>query len=379
MTKDRRTLYAVSVSIFTLLFLALFLPYGGSSRILAAILLLPAAATVHFAIKKRSIPSINRRQVLLLMGVIALLALMLLYLTGLRFGFRRSGTPLSGTSFLTNILPIAVIIIATEIIRTVLLAQESRFSAAIAYATGIVTELLAVANLAQLRSFSMFMDFVGLTLIPAVTANILYQYLARHHGAAPNILYRLVLLLYPFVIPRIPAIPDAFLAFFKLVLPLLIYLFLRLLYEKRRKKAAQRPSKWTYVGIGAALAVTTAVVMLISCQFRFGALVIATESMTGELNKGDVIIYEQYDDQKIEEGQVIVFRKGASLVIHRVIDVQHIDHQTQYYTKGDANDSPDTGFITDADIVGITNLKIPYLGHPTLWLRGLFAKNAGGN
>ena len=114
------------------------------------------------------------------------------------------------------------------------------------------------------------------------------------------------------------------------------------------------------------------VVMLISCKFRFGALVIGSESMTGELNVGDTVIYERYDGEIIEEGQVIVFEKDKVAVIHRVVGIERINGVTRYYTKGDANDGLDTGYRTSSDIIGITKFKVSYIGYPTLWLRSLF-------
>lgn len=114
--------------------------------------------------------------------------------------------------------------------------------------------------------------------------------------------------------------------------------------------------------------------MLISNQFYYGALVIATDSMTGELNRGDVAIFERYEDQLIIEGQVIVFEQNHSMVVHRVADIKIINGNTRYYTKGDANEDLDAGFITDADIVGLVNVKVPYFGYPTLWMRGLFQR-----
>ena len=115
-------------------------------------------------------------------------------------------------------------------------------------------------------------------------------------------------------------------------------------------------------------------VMLVSNQFKYGALVIATESMTGELNKGDVVIFESYDDQTITEGQVIVFERNGNMIVHRVVDIAIINDSTRYYTKGDANEDMDDGYITDADIRGVAEQKLPYCGYPTLWLRGLFQR-----
>ena len=96
--------------------------------------------------------------------------------------------------------------------------------------------------------------------------------------------------------------------------------------------------------------------------------------MTGELNKGDIALYERYDDQFIAEGQVIVFEQSKSMIIHRVVDIQVINGTTRYYTKGDANEDLDTGYITQADIVGLVDHKLPFLGFPTLWMRSLFRR-----
>ena len=115
-------------------------------------------------------------------------------------------------------------------------------------------------------------------------------------------------------------------------------------------------------------------VMLVSNQFKYGSLVIATESMTGEINKGDVVIFESYDNQTVEEGQVIVFESRNSMIVHRVVDIEIINGNTRYYTKGDANEDKDVGFITDADIVGLANFKVPVIGYPTLWVRSLFER-----
>ena len=87
---------------------------------------------------------------------------------------------------------------------------------------------------------------------------------------------------------------------------------------------------------------------------------------------GDVAIYESYDKQPLVEGQVIVFEQGSSMIVHRVVDIKIINGVARYYTQGDANKDLDAGYITDADIIGLVNLKLPYFGYPTLWIRSLF-------
>ena len=117
-----------------------------------------------------------------------------------------------------------------------------------------------------------------------------------------------------------------------------------------------------------------AVTMLISCQFRFGVLVIGSPSMTGAINEGDVVVFEQYRDQYIKTGDVIIFEKNNQRVVHRVVEIVNINNEIRYYTKGDANTDIDSGYITQSNIVGVTLFKIKYVGYPTLWIRDLFRR-----
>lgn len=115
--------------------------------------------------------------------------------------------------------------------------------------------------------------------------------------------------------------------------------------------------------------------MLVSCEFKYGALVIGSGSMTGTINKGDVIIFETIEenlDANIEIGEVIVFNKDGVRIIHRVIDKKDSGYGMRYYTKGDANPNEDEGFRTDADIIGKVKMVLPYVGQVTIVLNEMF-------
>ena len=157
----------------------------------------------------------------------------------------------------------------------------------------------------------------------------------------------------------------------KIILPIGMYVLIAAMFEKKKRDARKKDSKIGFIAIALSVTFILSVSMLISCQFRFCAIVIATESMTGEINKGDMIIYESYTDQTIKEGQVVVFLQDQNKIVHRVVRIDVIDGEVRYITKGDANESEDLGYITDKDIVGLTNVKIAYVGFPTLWLREL--------
>ena len=113
--------------------------------------------------------------------------------------------------------------------------------------------------------------------------------------------------------------------------------------------------------------------MLISCQFKYGIIVVGSGSMTGTLNKGDAVIFEKYEGQEIEVGQVIIFNYNNIQTIHRVIDIQKVNGEYRYYTKGDANNRNDDNYRTKDDIYALVDLRVKYIGYPTLWVRDMFS------
>ncbi|MBO5212713.1 MAG: signal peptidase I [Clostridia bacterium] len=373
MTRDKKILYAISLSTLAALLLTLFVPQS-SSRIIAAILLLLSAVLSTIFIKKRSILAIEKRQVLLIMATIAVMSIVLYFLTALYFGFRNSGYRMSWQLIWVYIIPITAIIISIEIVRSILLAQNNKKVTVIAYFIGVTTDILVISNLVNINTFNKFMDVLGLAFLPAIITNLFYHYISKRYGRYPNIVYRLIISLYPYIIIYRSAMSDSLLAISRIIIPMLMYWFISALYEKKKRYALKRHGKLGYIFVGVFAVVMISIVMLISCQFRYGALVIGSESMTGELNKGDISIYEQYDGHIIEKGDVIVFEKDGTRVVHRVVDIKRINNVNRYYTKGDVNEHFDTGYITDGNIIGVTKMKVAYLGYPTIWLRNLVSK-----
>ena len=375
---DRKIMRISASAILAVLLIVFILPIGESGRIATAIFLIPASVVIPILIKKRSILSINRHQVLLILTATALVLVMFYFLSGIWFGFYRNPYSPSIDNLLMYALPITAIIICTEIIRAVLMSQGDKLTAVFCYVFTVIADMLMVYNIPEIDSFNRFMDLVAGALFPALLSNLLYNYLAKRYGMYPNLSFRLITTLYAYLFPLASGIEESIISFCKLVIPVLIFVFIDALYEKRRKYALGNKSRALRAVSGVltvlAACIMAATVMLVSNQFKYGSLVIATESMTGEINKGDVVIFESYDNQTVEEGQVIVFKSRNSMIVHRVVDIEIINGNTRYYTKGDANEDKDVGFITDADIVGFANFKVPLIGYPTLWVRSLFER-----
>ena len=371
---NKKTLFAILYSTLAVLLISMFLPGEHTGRYVAAAVLIPVAVISRLFIKKRAIPSMHQREILLISSVCGAVFVTLYFLTGLEFGFYKNPYTINFTNFLSFIVPISVIVVSTEIFRNTIRAQEDKHADIIAYICCVLAEALIYGNVHHIVTFNRFMDLVGLTLFPAVIANLLYGYLTKRYGMYPNIVYRLIISLYIYIIPIVPQMADSLFALYSIAFPIFVFLFIDTLYEKKLRYALVKKSKLAVPLTVAAAAIIIGFVMLVSNQFRFGTLVIATPSMTGELNRGDAAIFERYDDQTIVEGQVIVFEENDVMIVHRVADIKIINGITQYYTKGDANDVLDEGFRVDSDIVGLVNFKVPYVGYPTLLLRSLFKR-----
>ena len=104
---DKKKLRIFSVSVFAVLLISLIVPQGASGRIFAACLLLPAAVLIYVLIKKRPILSMNKRQIIYVMSLIAIVYLALYYLSGLYFGFYNNLYTLNVNTVLKVVLPIA--------------------------------------------------------------------------------------------------------------------------------------------------------------------------------------------------------------------------------------------------------------------------------
>jgi signal peptidase len=372
---DKKKLHIVSASALAVLLIIFFIPFETAGRIIAAVAFASFAVVTCILIKKRSIPSMNKHQVLMIVSVITVVYLMLYYLTGLKFGFYKNPYALNTKFIFERAIPIAIIIVSSEIYRYVMRAQEDKAADVLCYISCVLIEMIACSTASvAISSFNRFMELIAETMFPALAFNLLYHYLTKRYGFYPNIVFRAGTTLYIYLIPYTPGMAKSLHAFVDLFVPIVIYLFISALFEKKRRYALGKKSRLAVPLTVLAVAAMLSVVMLISNQFRFGTLVIATESMTGELNKGDAAIYERYDDQIIKEGQVIVFEKSGSKIIHRVEEIEIINGTKRYYTKGDANDNRDTGYIQDGDIIGLVNLKIPYIGYPTLWMRSFFKR-----
>jgi signal peptidase len=90
--------------------------------------------------------------------------------------------------------------------------------------------------------------------------------------------------------------------------------------------------------------------------------IVKSRSMYPTLDIGDIVIVKGSRDYMV--GDVIVFRYGREIVVHRIFNITG----RGIVTKGDANEKPDPWIISYSDIYGKVIAIIPRIGYIVLAL-----------
>lgn len=103
-------------------------------------------------------------------------------------------------------------------------------------------------------------------------------------------------------------------------------------------------------------------------------LVVLSGSMSGNkdghIEVGDLIIVDKVDTDELEVGDVIAFWQHESITTHRIIEISKDENgDTQFITKGDANNIEDQEPIKEDKVIGILENRIPELGNIILFFR----------
>ena len=373
MKRDNFIMYIIEISLLIFLLCCISFPKTFTKMIIAIVLLVFMIISSKL-IKSYKSKSKYNKKVTSLMIIIGLVYLVMIYILGIYTGFYNATVKFSIWSLISYIIPYIVIIISVENIRKTILLKEDKKSKIIILIVTVILDVALTTNIYNVKTLSDYYMLIGFIMFASIANNILYNHIIiKYRNSKAIIGYRLITIIYVYLIPIIPNIHILFESIIRIIMPYIIYLILEAMYSKKEKHISQR-AKTKDIIITTVLAVVAGIIiMLVSCKFMYGVLVIGSGSMTGTINKGDAIIFERLDkDEEIKIGDVIVFNSENVKVIHRVIDKKDTGTGMKYFTKGDANPNVDEGYRVDEDIVGKVRLRIPYIGQPTVLLNEIF-------
>ena len=297
------------------------------------------------------------------------------YLSGIIIGFAKTTNYYTLSGFIDFIIPLVLSIILKEYLRYMMLTK-SEYCKLLNVTSVILFIIFDVSNAIFYNCFSNNYDsfmFISLTLLPAIGNNIVCSYISRSSGYKPVILYLLCINLYQYLLPIIPNPNEYLLSVINLLVPFSYGFSIYRFYSRVKDEDILRDyNKKKINSLIPALIISIIAVYFTSGYFKYYMVAIASGSMTPNINKGDVVIIEKTNNyEEIEVGQVMAYKYNNVIVVHRVIRKINDDGSYYFYTKGDNNLDEDNYPIKEDMVIGVVDVKIPYIGIPTVWLNNL--------
>jgi signal peptidase len=294
---------------------------------------------------------------------------------GLFCGFGKSPYSFTPQGILINLIFAGTALVAMELSRAYIINSFSKRHTVLILA--LVALLFTMLSLPLARFMGLgepltTVTFLGGDGIPLLAENLLACLLAFLGGPIPAIAYRGVLQAFEWFCPILPDLSWGIKALLGTIVPAVGFLAvqtlasgrLRIARRERRVRGGSSIVGWTVAGI----------VVLALLWFSLGLLpfypsTVAGGSMSPALKLGDMVIASKVSPDVIREGDVIEFRQGEMMVIHRVIEIEESGGAKQFITKGDANSVADMDPVSPEQVKGRVILNVPRLGWVTLFFR----------
>ena len=371
MKKDKLKIYVLELFLVLFLMGTLF-----SNRLLTNKIIISIFLVIYAFITKKSINSIKsisvrEKEVRNYMIVFAIFYLIIYYLIGYYVGYYRATYQFGIWVLMHQIIPIILIIISSEILRKEFLSAENKSSLILTFIFGVLVDLVIYTNIYNLNNLQGFLEAVGYVFFASIASNLLYNYISINFGIKSNIIYRIIITIYLYIIPITPDVHMYFKSFARIVYPIIILLVLVDTYEDSTKALTIQNRKVKGIVTVLVMVMILSFTMLISCRFRYGLIVVGSNSMKNALEKGDVLLFDSKNNNIIE-GQVVLFKKDNITVIHRIVRIEETNGIKKIYTKGDNNPQEDSGYITYNDLRGVAKFRIKKMGLLTIWVNELF-------
>ena len=294
--------------------------------------------------------------------IIVLIYLMLYFLSGLIVGYTKNTYVNNFIGIIINLWSYIFIIIYQEYIRNFLIKKNSIL-------TFLIFTLFEI-NISTLIDINNNIDLfkqISLIVIPSISTNLLLNYLTKTSGFVSCILYKIPIVFSNIFLPIIPNLNWFINSIIRIILPFIIYIFIKKIDSKRDKIKVKPTNNFLL------LLFLIIIICFIAGFFKYKIISIASNSMKNYISRGDSVVVEETNDIKLYD--IIEYKLDKIIIVHRVVSIEKYNDGTiLYITKGDNNDLADKEKVKEEQVIGKVLFKIPYIGYPSIWLNEFFLK-----
>lgn len=297
----------------------------------------------------------------------------ILVVAGFISGFGASPTAGRLANYPLNALYLGTLLLGFETSRAYLIhAWAGRSEQKAILGATVLFFLLSVPS-SQWFGLGEFERVLHLTLAswaPALAVSAAATWLAARGGVGPSFAYRAAILSFTWLSPVLPDLDWATAGVIGAVSPLVAIVLAdsisRILNGGGELSHQRRQGSWLWPAVSLVLVLT----FVGGWVSGLRPSVIDGISMNPTLRRGDVaIIDKKVIPEAIRVGDIVKFREGPLQVVHRVVSIHSDGEGRSFITRGDNNPRDDPPIRAD-ELEGRVILSIPWVGFPSLWLRG---------
>lgn len=369
--KTIKNIFLISlISIFLLVFNIVVKKYTFiyAESIMAAFMIVIVALSIQlFGFQK---DKNNRIKNILLIQVAQILAtyFIIIYALGIFFGYSKIVFSLRPMSILNNTFAPILTFICLEVFRYIV-TTNNRDNKKNIIIFGIIIGLIELSISTKYLYFNSletgyksFADFI----LPITINQLTFCYLCYYGGLKPTLLYRMIMILYTYVIPIHPSLNEIIICMCNILVPTLILIKANNVIEEETKEKELIQKNEPVIGKLIGATVVLVLVLFVLGVMPVGITAIASDSMHPTFSKGAGVITLKVSENKLKKGDIISFRHQNKTIVHRIDSIEKFEDETRYYTKGDANSSIDDGYITYDAIENKIIASIPLIGYPSI-------------
>jgi signal peptidase len=302
-------------------------------------------------------------------------------LAGFVFGFGHSPYARHPLAVLGNIVHVASILVAFEVCRACILGSLGSRKPYLALVLASVSFTFLEFPINWLRSIDGPLGgfrFVGETLLPGLSENLLASFLALTGGPLASLVYRGLIQGFEWLSPILPRLQWTVTAFLGTVVPALGLVVLRNAFLSASEDGDKLPQRkpglstsWVVVGV-----IALTMLWFNSGMFGVRPSIVNGVSMVPAMKAGDLAIMQEVELETIQVGDIIQYRRYGDLVLHRVVRIEMRSEGPQFITRGDANNVDDDPVPANA-VMGKVVLVVPKVGWIGMAPRLIMARIGG--
>ena len=328
-----------------------------------------------FKTTKKNDNNMQKKDALLVIVIACLAYYVITYLSGFLLGFVYTTYSRRFIGILRNVVSASILIYCLEKIRKIIIVKSKYYKSLIilSFVALSMVEILFSISLVQFSDKLAFLQILLSIILPCIFRNVFLTYSMYHFGETDTLVYHMLMVVPMYLVPVFPNMGDYLQTVLLILHPLLtLYLCSNIVFYKKDKiedtdkyLRMVKLEKYLFIAAGIVLVI---LVYLISDIGRFTIMAIGSESMTGTINKGDIVFIDK-KEREYKVNDIIAYNYDGSIIVHRIIGIKKFNESFKAFkTKGDFNKDEDGWLSYKEHIKGKIAFRIRFIGWPTVKL-----------